>query len=73
MATKKTTKKQPRALTAKEKDRFFEMLDKARRHAWKVSKDQKYNSEVRRSFASIEKKLGKIKIDYFWGRMTNYS
>ena len=70
MATKKIVKK--RCLTKSEYKRFIETLEKARRMAWKMSRDDRYIPEVKRSFASIEKKLSAIRVNYYWGRMTNY-
>lgn len=75
MPTKKTTTKKkptPRYLTKAEYDKFFNALGKARVIAFNIQKDPKYAAEVRRAFASIEKKLWNIGNDYYWWRLTNY-
>lgn len=68
--TKKTDKK--RSLTAKEYDEFFGYIEKARRMAWRLSEDKELDSDGKKAFKSIEKKLEKVHTDYSWGRITNY-
>lgn len=70
MATKK--KQDTRTLTKKEAQAFLDLVDKARRKAWKISEDPRYTSFVKKTFKSIERKLGNIRIDYYWGKMTNF-
>lgn len=74
MATiKKSTKKSPekKNLSKKDRDKFFGLVGKARVMALKISKDNVYYPEVKRTFASIEKKLWKLGDDYPWGRIVD--
>lgn len=70
MSTRK--KQDTRTLTKKEAQAFLDLVEKARRKAWKISEDPRYTSYVKKTFKTIEKKLGNIRIDYYWGRMTNF-
>lgn len=70
MTTKKTNP--TRNLTKKEAVKFFDLLDEPRRLAYRISKDPQYSSDVKKAFASIEKKLSNIRIDYYWGILTNF-
>lgn len=71
MATKKSIK-DTRPLAKKEAQAFLDLVGKARRKAWKISEDPRYTSYIKKTFKTIEKKLGNIRIDYCWGRMTNF-
>lgn len=71
MATKKKTTEK-RALTTKEKDKFFELLGKARVYARKMSLSETKRADVKQAFRSIEKKLWNIGNDYRWGSLTDY-
>lgn len=69
-----TSRKNPtRHLTKKEAVKFFDLLDEPRRLAFRISKDPQYSSDVKKTFASIEKKLSNIRIDYFWGKLTDFT
>lgn len=73
MTTKKSTKKttEKKSLSKKNYEKFFGLIGKARVMALKLSKDNSYYPEVKRTFASIEKKLWKIGDDYPWGRIVD--
>ena len=69
-AAKKTAEK--RSLTAKEYDEFFGYIEKARRMAFRLSEDKELDSDGKKAFKSIEKKLETVHTGYSWGRITNY-